>query len=404
MSESQLTMKLLAVVLLVGLGGASLWWLSEPDWDISSDSSLPLENSLALTAAQADWQQFLEANFAGDDSCADCHQEQSLAHQRSGHSRTATAMSEASIAEELTSIPYQDPRRDQQFQFQQTPSGFDVQTNDAGQTVDFPVHWLLGSGTHARTPVSIDPVSGFGVEFRWTWLASSQSLVVTPDHERFDDYRQHSLECFGRPMDPTQARACVGCHMTAVPPENVTPTPNMFVANVGCERCHGPRKKHAELARQGRGDEVPPAFTYDDPEMYLKRCAQCHRDEFNIPSDSEPNALARYQPYGIQQSKCYLNSATKMTCSTCHDPHDRVSTDSEAYNQTCLNCHATSERSNCSLQPAGDCVQCHMPAVEWHSGVSFHDHWIRVPQQRTIDDETSRNESAVPTGQAEGMP
>ena len=199
------------------------------------------------------------------------------------------------------------------------------------------------------------------MEFRWTWFANQNALGVTPDHERFDDYKPGTLECFGRPLGKTQARACVNCHMTAVPPEEVPAMEKHFLANVGCERCHGPRKQHVELARLGRAEESAPLFTYDDQEEYMGRCAQCHRDESNIPSDTTPHELARFQPYGLKRSRCFQES--EMTCSTCHDPHDRVSTSVEYYRKICLSCHSTSPQSSCPIEPGGKCIDCHMPAV-----------------------------------------
>ncbi|MBD3673550.1 MAG: heme-binding protein [Planctomycetaceae bacterium] len=286
-------------------------------------------------------------------------------------------MAESSLAQILNGKSYDDPRRDQSFSFSREQDQFFVSTIDAGREVKFPVTWLLGSGTHARTPVSIDPGSGLGVEFRWTWFANLEALGVTPDHERFDDYQPGTLDCFGRPLGKTQVRACVTCHMTAVPPEEIPASREHFLANVGCERCHGPRKKHVELAHQGRAEESPPLFTYDDPEEYMDRCAQCHRDETNIPSDTAPHELARFQPYGLKRSRCFQESS--MTCSTCHDPHDRVSTDRAQYRRICLSCHSSSEQTACPIEPAGKCIECHMPAVEWSSGIEFHDHEIRVP-------------------------
>lgn len=339
--------------------------------------------------SQSIWRESIEERFAFDEACAECHQEQYEAHQRSGHSRTATRVENASPFEELLGETYRDPRRDQTFRFQKRDGLVLAGIEGVDREPAFPVHWLLGSGTHARTPVSIDPQSGMGVEFRWTWFAHSGEWDLTPDHERFDDYRPGSLECFGRPLQPGQALACMGCHMTVVPPSHVPPTPEAFVPNVGCERCHGPRKNHVELAHQGRAAEAKPYFLYDDPETYIRQCAQCHRDETNIPENTPAKSLARYQPYGLLKSACYLKSGKGLTCSNCHDPHDHAAKSREKSLRACAVCHSAPDQVHCSVpvqQSAGDCITCHMPAVEWHSGISFHDHWIRVPEGKDSTD------------------
>ena len=103
------------------------------------------------------WQAFITEHFAFDEACKDCHVEQFAAHQRSGHSRTATPMRETNVADKLDGTEYRDQRRDQSFTFKRSSDSFLVQATEENP---FPVHWLLGSGVHARTPVSIDPVSG----------------------------------------------------------------------------------------------------------------------------------------------------------------------------------------------------------------------------------------------------
>ncbi|MCA8998966.1 MAG: hypothetical protein KDA80_18345 [Planctomycetaceae bacterium] len=332
------------------------------------------DEPLAVDFGKTRWQAFVEEHFAFDEACRECHHEQFEAHQRSGHSRTATRMEQTQLADILDGTSYLDPRREVTFEFSQSRNGLTVAT--AGEA-PFPVHWLLGSGAHARTPVSIDPASGYGVEFRWSWISHSEELALTPDHQRFDKFKPHSLECYGRPLDPEQALACVTCHMMAVPPKGVRPTVDEFYPNVGCERCHGPRKEHVWLAHLGRAEEAPPLFHYNDPSAYLKQCAECHRDETNIPRDAEPSSLARYQPYGLQKSRCFQVSES-LTCSTCHDPHDQTSVEPGHYNSVCLQCHGTPPQPSCSAEPAGKCVDCHMPAMEWEAGIRFHDHWIRI--------------------------
>lgn len=376
-TDSAILPKIFLAILLITATVAGLLGWNYFQTPSDSERGSPETSNVAMSSAEQRWQTFLSENFAGDGACVECHAEQFSAQQRSGHSRTATPMAESVLAQKLDGESYEDPRRGQSFSFLREEDQFFASTRDADREVKFPVSWLLGSGVHARTPVSIDPGSGLGVEFRWTWFANREDLSVTPDHERFDDYQPGTLDCFGRPLDKTQARACVACHMTAVPPEEVPAKAEHFLANVGCERCHGPRKNHVKLAHRGRAEESPPLFTYDDPAEYMDRCAQCHRDETNIPSDAAPHELARFQPYGLKRSRCYQHSA--MTCSTCHDPHDRVSTDRQQYRRTCLSCHSTPQQSPCPVEPAGKCIQCHMPSVEWHSGIKFHDHQIRIP-------------------------
>ncbi|TWU20571.1 hypothetical protein Pla52o_44490 [Novipirellula galeiformis] len=353
---------------------------AESPTDVSRrfSSNLPPQ----LQQAVAGWNQLISANFAGDQACAECHEKEFQAHRRSGHSRTLTPIDESSLASKLVELGrYQDPQRDQVFEFSRAKDPLLVRevTNAAGVAV--PVTWLLGSGTHAQTPIAVDERTQSGVELRWSYFSSNDQLGLTPDHERFDNFASGTIECFGRPMDAADIRACLGCHSTLTPPPSLPIMKSWVVANVGCERCHGPRKKHVELAHLGHAEEAKPMLQYETAEAYMDACSTCHRDESSVKPDATPNELVRFQPYGIKRSRCYLESPDKMTCSTCHDPHDTVSHNRVVSIDQCKQCHGHASSSECSHQPVGDCIECHMPAVEWTAGISFHDHWIRIPDE-----------------------
>ncbi|MBT4867983.1 MAG: hypothetical protein HON53_23010, partial [Planctomycetaceae bacterium] len=90
--------------------------------------------------------------------------------------------------------------------------------------------------------------------------------------------------------------------------------------------------------------------------------------------------IVRYQPVGLVQSKCYVKSQ-RLLCSTCHDPHQHAAKRSTRdYEQKCLQCHSAdvSQAVQCSVSPSTGCISCHMPRVEIHPTISFHDHWIRI--------------------------
>lgn len=329
----------------------------------------------------AAWKSLVAKNFAGDAACASCHAEQAEAHRRSGHSHTLVPMHQSQWAKALLeSAVYKDPRRKQTFQFQGDDKQFVVRDISQPATPAMPVTWLLGSGAHAQTPIWVDEASQRGVEMRWSYLAPIEGIGLTPDHDRFDDYHQGSVECYGRPLDHADVRACLGCHATVTPPPNLPIGEDLIVPNVGCERCHGPRKQHVVLAEQGLAEQAKPLVPLDDPQAAMEVCVQCHRDADSVSPTATAEELVRFQPYGLKRSRCFTESDGRMGCSTCHDPHDAVATDRSAYIARCQQCHQPNSPGDCPQSPAGDCIECHMPAVPWTAGIEFHDHWIRSPE------------------------
>jgi hypothetical protein len=175
-----------------------------------------------------------------------------------------------------------------------------------------------------------------------------------------------------------------------------------MIPGVACERCHGPGRAHVAAARRGAPDKelnMPMGQGSWSADSLFELCGKCHRHPSRVPPDKlipDDPILARFQPIGISQSKCFQGSSGKFTCVSCHDPHARSSSDPARYESICLSCHGTagatarSERglaapavsaAVCPVSPARGCVSCHMPKVDSGQHVLFTDHWIRVPRQ-----------------------
>ncbi len=112
----------------------------------------------------------------------------------------------------------------------------------------------------------------------------------------------------------------------------------------------------------------------------MNRCAQCHRraDEMDTePIHPDNKNLARFQPIGITQSRCF--NSPKMTCVICHDPHVPLDDQNLTGIWQCVQCHdGAKDQVTCGAGQTDDCLSCHMPKVRGVAPLDFTDHWIRV--------------------------
>lgn len=260
---------------------------------------------------------------------------------------------------------------------------------------DCRVDWVFGSGHHARTPVMLREGSQGEtalVQLHVSWFADG-ALGVTPGSED----QGGRLPSLGIDHTPAETRRCFGCHASHLDISAGRIDFSRSVIGINCSRCHIQTDQH--LASEG---EVPTGVNWKSlsPLESINRCGECHRraDEFTadelLPTASH---LARFAPVGLVQSPCFQKThgpaadrermsevATRLDCTTCHNPHQPAPSDPWFYVQSCLKCHRSTPRSapDCSTQPmTSQCVACHMPKVPINEHLSFTDHWIRVREE-----------------------
>jgi Flp pilus assembly protein TadD len=194
--------------------------------------------------------------------------------------------------------------------------------------------------------------------------------------------------------------------------------------SINCESCHGPGKRHVEIAKSGKIEEVEDigmrSLATLSKDESLKVCFQCHALKDAIRTDYLPGKNleehfslklpmlggnpyypdGRVRAFAYQQnhlfSDCYLNGS--MTCVDCHDPHSQNYRDINGTelagkfdNGQCTGCHASKglapERHSRHQpdSPGNLCTSCHMPYLQ-HKAMGTRirfarsDHTIPIPR------------------------
>jgi predicted CXXCH cytochrome family protein len=321
-------------------------------------------------------------------TCATCHREIAANYARTGMAKAFFAPATANTIEDYQKAPEyyhalsdsyyaMTIRSGQYFQrrWQLDPKGNHINSEEVK------IDYVMGSGNHARSYLHrtergmlIELPLGWYPDKGGYWGMVPGSDTSHPQTRRFVSYK--CMFCHnGYPEIPNSAPGSEPVFSGELP------------QGIDCQRCHGPGAEHARTG--GKASIVNPAKL--SPERRMEVCMQCHLE---TTSGRIPAILQRFdratfsyvpgQPlanfammfdhargtghegkfeavssvYRLKQSRCFLESAGKLECATCHDPH-KIPRGEEAvrrYTSVCLQCHT-------SPHPAAqtDCVSCHMP-------------------------------------------
>ena len=341
--------------------------------------------------------------YIGSKACAECHPGEYALFTGSGHAQTFRKAVERRVIDLLAGTSAGDPDQEGvRWAYEKKNGQFLIGREEAGKLEQKVVDYALGSGHHATTFVTVLDLDQFKIlEHRLTYYTREHELKTTPGQNAED--QDTKSKPWGRELQLRAARKCFRCHATQLSAHDDTVVdPRTMIPGVACERCHGPARPHVAAARRGAPDKelsMPVGLGSWTAESQFELCGKCHRHPSRVPPDklveNDPT-LARFQPIGLSQSKCFQGSGGRFTCVSCHDPHARSSSDPAGYERVCLSCHGTAGSTAagahprdahavtapaCPVSPARGCLPCHMPKVDSGQHVLFTDHWIRVQRQ-----------------------
>jgi tetratricopeptide (TPR) repeat protein len=381
------------------------------------------------------------ADFVGEEACAECHAEEAAAWRRSTHARAGGPPSSANVIAPFdgTPIRFRDatvtPRvlRGGSHVFEIAWPGDSVVTLTVHAVIGG--GHMAGGGTQGFVTRRADGSWRF-LPFDYSrnqrrWFCNTETRAakgwqpVTPDMPLGACGDWPPARVLG---DTPRFANCQGCHAGQIEIAFDT-TLGRYATHVttfaiSCESCHGPARRHVELARAGRLGATAGAglvsLALSDKDASSRVCYQCHavKDQlrpgflagdsleryyslaFPLLGDSPLFPDGRVRTFAYQEgqrfSDCYLNGG--MRCTDCHDPHSQGYRDvngtalpGRLSDGQCTGCHPSkAERveQHTRHAPASQgsrCVACHMPYLQQPQiGAAVRyarsDHTIPVPR------------------------
>jgi hypothetical protein len=321
--------------------------------------------------------------FVGPAECAKCHSTEAASWAK-------TPMARASVRPEGSEIL----QRQERLTFHAAPFSYEIKrtgqkilysVSDAANTVSQPLLWAFGLGDKGQTYI----YEGNGVfyESRLSFYKALQRLDITTGH-RVETPGEID-GALGRTLSPAETQRCFGCHTTSSTTNNSF-DPDRSTPGVTCEACHGPGSKHVKAMKAGKIEDGRHSIFNPrrlEPIVSVDFCGACHRTWGDVIQAGITGAAnVRFQPYRLENSRCWGSGDAQMTCIACHNPHEPLVGDAAAYDGKCLACHriagtkAIRQRSRKAC-PVGvkNCVTCHMPQIQLTSmHAPFIDHRIRI--------------------------
>jgi predicted CXXCH cytochrome family protein len=416
-----------ALAVFAALVGAGVWWHGR------LPAARTTSGNEAASAGPA-------SRYADPKVCAECHAAIAKSYSKTGMGRSFSSVpgekgidsgtSAKSFHHEASNSFFTMVQHDGAWFQRRWQKGFDgKETNVDEKRVDY----VLGSGNHARTYLHLTDKNTLQ-ELPLGWYAEKGGYwAMNPGYDRPDyagSVRPIYYECMfchnGYPKIP-EGKDRDASQMTYAKP---------LPEGIDCQRCHGPAQKHVDEASEGASAEVVRAAIVNpsrlNPDRAMEVCLQCHLETsnqklpfavvrldraplsyvpgqplagFQLVFDREPGRNKSFEiaqgAYRFRQSQCYLKSEGKLSCTSCHNPHDipRGEQATAHYNQVCLGCHQVALTKVSAHQTGANCVSCHMPRRRTDDAIHvvMTDHLIakRPPEGDLLAEKPERLETAA---------
>ncbi|MHC4442034.1 MAG: tetratricopeptide repeat protein [Planctomycetota bacterium] len=390
----------------------------------------PSPTSTAPSTAEQEEIYEPSGEYAGSESCDECHEEAYREWKDSHH-----ALAQRELKAEQEDAVFNPPKTIKHG----TKTSY-AQEKDGGYRMT-----MIGADGNEA---DFEPVGALGAYPLWQYLIRQEGgrLQVTelawdPEaKEWFNVYKDEDRQYWEWGSWPNRGMnwnsMCANCHNTAFEKNYEAQTDSYSSSykemGIGCEQCHGPMKDHVDWQeahpQEEESEEVEEEFdlesaleedleaVYEDPTLFwidrdqhFSICGSCHArrgdvtDKFVVGDDFHhhyelilPDYTNTYYPDGQIWDEDFELAAFMLSnmynkdvrCVDCHNPHTaKVSVEG---NDLCQRCHEAGvpnkipidalEHGHHPLDKEGSlCKDCHMPQTPYMARHWRHDHGMTIP-------------------------
>lgn len=322
--------------------------------------------------------------YVGSQACAQCHTHEAANWSATPMAHALETVADCEVLRTHTKLAFRNGSYNYQITREGNRSLYTV--TDGANAISEPILYCFGRGVVAQTYVFRH--NGALYESRISYYPGIQNMDFTTGHLHTEPA---SLEdALGRVLSQSDAEGCFSCHATAAVSRSQLQL-DKLTPGISCEACHGPGERHlaAVKAKNFKDLQIFNPGSLNSQDLMQEFCGSCHRSFDNVmlmPGQGGINNI-RFQPYRIFNSPGHLKNDPRISCTACHNPHDKLEHETAFYDSKCLACHlSTSKEAKTQKRSAPacpvstkQCATCHMPRVEVpDTHAEFTDHWIRI--------------------------
>ena len=317
--------------------------------------------------------------FVGNQECLKCHNEKQQLETPMAHAILKPA--DSNMLNEFPPKPFKNGNYTYEIKKQGDKIVYTV--SDGENVSVFPVLYSFGEGRKGQ--VYIFKYKDALYESRVTLYRGIKGLDFTVAQPQQPPTTIESA--IGREIPAAEVQTCFSCHSTnSVSGGNFQP--EKISEAVSCEACHGAGENHIKAIAAGNQDSQifnPAHLTAI--EQTQDYCGACHVGFEQVLNMSKDVNTTRFQPYRLFMSKSHDSNDPRLSCTACHNPHEKLEENPIAYDTKCFACHVSSPQEKITKEhfaPAcpvktTNCVTCHMPKTDVPDmHFKFTDHLIRV--------------------------